>query len=688
MINMDQYLSCTNHYLISGHHRLIKSSFGSKLRNIYYTKNNKADCEFLKKDYNLESPNKGCIASSNLLNQKTYKCYRHSNRDDPPEKRPSRLCILRQKVLPCLSTIFRQSASNKLAVKLRERKQANTSCQQCQTCLRKKIKKPNTRRGYSIVQPVYAFEAGVHLPKVFIPNDGPKNTDSSTSTSDSGNPEKLRRKNSKYKKRFRMEMMREHWNYQRTLKQKHQKHHNTPTEYNPVHQVFSSFTRCHQSCLASSISDYSYIAEMPSVGFWDFLFDKIQTKYQTHRCEVKPCTCDESSLNNSKPGQCCCDPKIPCSSKCTHACQFPSLQNLPTQGSPMSPASPKYHAAGNSGSSVEKPIVQCKCKPPSTKNPKSQGTAPISPIGSPPTSFPKSQQDSPPANDYPQCPPKRASVCSLKQNNSSSKCCSPACKGIPARDNNTSCQKDHDQIKNMLKNKYNGEILCIHNPPCILINGCLNLPGTTVEPPSNSFWPILFKNIPKKKHTRNVKKEKNCQYGQSCNMQNGRVPELNEEEKMQSLCSHVPPCDLIRSCEKKKYEQNLDSCDVPLCMNRDDAVVNRSPWGSLKNYACDHFPMCQELPIDGKTYDLLNGSESFGVQAQQDTSRACRHTPPCIMVPKCMGGVTVLNNYMQYDAIPDCNHSPVCENVPACCRKNNKEMVSVSTQYPHSCRIV
>ncbi|XP_014357979.2 uncharacterized protein LOC106710440 [Papilio machaon] len=53
------------------------------------------------------------------------------------------------------------------------------------------------------------------------------------------------------------------------------------------------------------------------------------------------------------------------------------------------------------------------------------------------------------------------------------------------------CRAPHDEVVAKLKTKYNGEILCIHNPPCILINGCLNLPAANAnQKPPVAVWPV------------------------------------------------------------------------------------------------------------------------------------------------------------------------------------------------------
>lgn len=43
------------------------------------------------------------------------------------------------------------------------------------------------------------------------------------------------------------------------------------------------------------------------------------------------------------------------------------------------------------------------------------------------------------------------------------------------------CQQPHAKILQAVQKQYNGEIICIHNPPCVLINGCLNLPQNIVR---------------------------------------------------------------------------------------------------------------------------------------------------------------------------------------------------------------
>lgn len=45
------------------------------------------------------------------------------------------------------------------------------------------------------------------------------------------------------------------------------------------------------------------------------------------------------------------------------------------------------------------------------------------------------------------------------------------------------CQQPHDKMLQAVQKQYNGEIICIHNPPCVLINGCLKLPPNTGRNP-------------------------------------------------------------------------------------------------------------------------------------------------------------------------------------------------------------
>lgn len=58
----------------------------------------------------------------------------------------------------------------------------------------------------------------------------------------------------------------------------------------------------------------------------------------------------------------------------------------------------------------------------------------------------------------------------------------PTIKGSPGLCDRC-CQQPHDEIVKAVQKQYKGEIICIHNPPCVLINGCLTLPTDTKSHP-------------------------------------------------------------------------------------------------------------------------------------------------------------------------------------------------------------
>ncbi|CAG9561429.1 unnamed protein product [Danaus chrysippus] len=262
------------------------------------------------------------------------------------------------------------------------------------------------------------------------------------------------------------------------------------------------------------------------------------------------------------------------------------------------------------------------------------------------------------------------------------------------KDIEKTCQENHDKIAGLLTKKYNGEILCIHNPPCILINGCLSLPPPKVEVQGN-LWPVtqhkkssFVQMCRKMKRTKDIKpyNEQSSQYHPPYADIKQCLPEFVTEKVIQSVCNHNPPCEVVHGCYKAKYDPRLhNSCiHVPSCNKVPQCLLGTH---SIENNSCVHKPKCPEIPLCSRQYILLTAKESVSTQIQPK-NKICRHEPPCFMIPKCLA-TAICGDYIPVGAIPGCTHKPSCEMIPACCRQSNKEMVSVHSQYPNtSCRIV
>ncbi|KAL4703253.1 hypothetical protein ACJJTC_018018 [Scirpophaga incertulas] len=248
-------------------------------------------------------------------------------------------------------------------------------------------------------------------------------------------------------------------------------------------------------------------------------------------------------------------------------------------------------------------------------------------------------------------------------------------------------KETHDDIKESLKRHYNGEILCIHNPPCVLINGCLNMSAT--EGKFSSMALPAYKGADTLKKLRQSDfTEQACQYQKSnlevlqCN-----ILENKTDKMTQSICNHNPPCKVVRSCYKSNMDCNLQTfCEHDqMCSKLTGCLLDDSKSDSIK---CIHVSKCREIPVfkEKNRKLVLMATDNVGTQVKSAFKAECRHDPPCIMIPRCLGRL-MREGYVPYGAIPSCSHHPTCDLIPACCRKSTK-MVSVYCQYPSPCRIV
>lgn len=443
----------------------------------------------------------------------------------------------------------------------------------------------------------------------------------------------------------------------------------------------------------SDVSSTTSAVPSTCSGFWDYLFNKINNKYQKVQV-YKTCKCCTDTERVIKTSPCC----------------------NPTCNAARDTATEQQSTDYNDRYNTRLLTNTCSCNTPH------ENTG----MSDPPQTYaqsakftiaPKSQRQNTSSGDVNQ---------SSHKNEISER-----------HDQTPHCQMGHNDLTAALHQKYNGEILCIHNPPCIVINGCLNLPpigdnqtrSTPMWPVSDSSKPSfqkIYRGKRSKKKIKNnqedvfdkslgngaierssqyhnhevknqvdksIKMEHNC-IDQSCQYLSQTVDQyqltelLTEEKNIQSYCSHAPPCQVKRKCHKPKYTPILSSnCfHVPMCENIPVCLLDSNDTIEIKT-ACRHKPKCFEVPKCSINYLVLNAKGETGTQVRPKAKLVCRHAHPCIMIPKCLAQMCA-EGYTPHDAIPSCVHRPRCEMIPACCRQSAKEMVSVCSQHPNSCRIV
>lgn len=239
----------------------------------------------------------------------------------------------------------------------------------------------------------------------------------------------------------------------------------------------------------------------------------------------------------------------------------------------------------------------------------------------------------------------------------------------PIDDVNRPCQQPHDLIKRKIQDKFNAEVLCIHNPPCVLINGCLNIPTSSQEPtPLNVFSAAEEGSFGNRLRIPGCKKKTNeqgCQYHSSsadirhCETQ---VSEYRTDKIIQSLCYHKPPCEIIRCCQKIKYDPIMeDSCiHIPMCSKAPEYKRNQNMCYQHSDIeeqvnTCSNLPsinrnqcnfshkrcdcQCAGSPLRERKLIELTRRENFCGQVKPDDDPTfenyCVHVPMCQKLPEC-----------------------------------------------------
>ncbi|XP_075979220.1 uncharacterized protein LOC142978603 [Anticarsia gemmatalis] len=647
--------------------------------------------------------------------------------------------VIRHKVIPCISSMFRRPNFNiNHMTVIRENHSDSVKmsnyCQPSSVYCKSKTKNYDRNNYHYNVQPVYAMERNgepgltsyqqLNINSAsYMPKEECCNAQYCLTSSSDLERQSLQKKQErayKWKKHYENDMpeMESPPPSPCPEKRKRKSHKFLSKRYRkPSYQVFMTPERTDTACGTGNVmSDFSTTTAttVPSTcsGFWDYIFNKINSRYAYHNPEVfRSCNCETNKFGKSKPARCCDNFNLP---------DEPAIQYRPPPAPKLKPCScktklpydnpcdvkcevetpPKARKQGRTTASIFKKSwykkIDCDCRMPVRPPPPKPPSPPPSP---PPRSLPVT-----PPCALGQAPCPQGSGMS-SESSDEAQCIARGPMASPTRSNQSAdrpCQLPHDALIKGVTQKYNGEIICIHNPPCVLINGCLNLPKPE-PPPATTTCPMFEYSkfsyqTPSQDACSKKIVDQYCQYhGQSTELQaydlvetplmmdQYQTTDRKREKIVQSFCSHEPPCEVQRTCKRPKFDPALTSCiHVPMCDNLPMCMLRSS---SPEQSVCRHNPKCANVPTCTRDRIALTASEEVATQVRLKTKTVCRHEPPCINIPKCVARACT-GSYFPYDAVPDCVHQPTCEMIPACCRKSAKEMVSVCSQHPNSCRIV
>ncbi|CAK1544908.1 unnamed protein product [Leptosia nina] len=598
---------------------------------------------------NKKNLDKGKNTDSNFNNYAVGHC--DKNRGDQNLETESSKSILRDKFLPRLSNIFRRSNNQIKQIPSIEEKHQRVKETLCEHY-------PDYRKINTVHQPVYAVQGKVlrtpfiqkkyqdaSLQHQYIGTRDQSSCTPSSLTSSLGSIDPTPNLNKRTKiclkrdqeKNFDIFCNQHVCSDLSDLKQN--KNLQYPSKYTNTKKEFLLNSSCQANC-ASVQSDRANIDQSSSSSFWNFIADKLKARNKNN---VDDCACEAIPEPELKAKS-----DINCSPS---NCDRLRGEKVTGANRGLPPLQPNELLPNKTLSQNLKPESKPKMK-----------------FSKSPTALPPLQKNKVPH----EC------KCSAKHIQNTD---------TLAQKSNETCQKPHDEVTQSLADKYNGQILCIHNPPCILINGCLNLPPPKQTGLANVWHMTQTEKSSGTRHNlTNQIFEQACQYespfaSQEC------VPEYQTEKIIQSICNHKPPCEVVHCCYKPKFDPKLkDSCvHVPMCQRLPECLIKVDSID--RQTQCSHRPKCEELPLCSKKL-VLTAKQDMSTQVKPRTRMVCRHEPPCLMIPKCIARV-ICNEVVPYDAIPGCVHKPSCELIPACCRKVTKEMVSISSQYPKtSCRIV
>lgn len=627
---------------------------------------------------------------------------------DQIETIKSKRSLIRHKVIPCISSMFGRSSNNVKQMSIIKENQAehvniDNGCQaNCEHRMR--TCKSNRRQQCYAVQPVYAGEENIHAKsspfqhtKVvreplstykMVGNENSRATYSLTSSSEGIEPPRYshRKKwrNKKSKHFVEPDMEEEYMRHYEgpNLKERQQQCPSRQTRKIP-YQVFTTpyaYQRTSTGCSPIASNKVSG-SELPSTcsGFWDFLISKINMKYQAQaNCIIRPCRCNNSSATSSH-----CTPRT-----CENIGTQPEPQDSINKSNPIPPmescacnTAPMHGNPLNLNDNMEQssPMsmppskirgkVECNCFP--DKKSLTRPSPKRSPAQLPPQLPPPLPE--PPSEPGPSLTPSPRKL--------------PVCE-----DETRPCQLPHDDITATLSKKYNREILCIHNPPCVLINGCLNLPPPKGEP-STDMWAVQTegRNGYHNLYSKCTQRQQSVQYGppsldmhqcgildESCQY----FPPVNEMQKLSinnESCQYQNP-----SIEMKQLMITDDSCQFrlsPVATQNKQFTDNESCQYSLSPIEMQKLQVtanesCQYLP------PLIDVQQLRTPQPKQEKiiQSICNHSPPCEVVRTC------IKPKFDPKLQNSCVHVPMCQKVPICLMElKNQNDTKKSCQHKPKC---
>lgn len=654
--------------------------------------------------------------------RKTYKNKTCKTLDggDQVETIKSKRASTRRKVIPCLSCMFGRSSNNvKQMSIIRENPTENvnidTGCQATNVNGEHKIRKFNRSQQLYAVQPVYAVEGNAHaesspfqqtkiVNKPLASRKTVRNEKSNawcfTSSSEDNEYRFVQRetykkqveKPSKNRQKINTDVKQEYNRETEGPKRQKNAEQQYSTKVNRNYEVYT------YPCLNRSNTGSAYAGtnttcpknELPITcsGFWEYFFTKLNSQQSQNQSNTasRPCKCrTESSSNVCKP----CDKSL-CTGDLSQSSQTGANKKGTCDCSTAFSRSASMQAPPNE--------IPCKAEPKNTQDPPRPKLKPGEKV-------------------YCKCYPEKK-----KPQPASTKDGAPKeCKAYTNADSGEAnegtrpCQLSHTDITESLSQKYNGEILCIHNPPCVLINGCLNLPPAKEEVtmdtwPTNTPQTYKFCTSPRSTYfqkqpstqfrvqtsQRNpyyLNNDSSCQYSSPIiGIQSTNKWKSNEGFQYQNSSIVKPVSVTDGSCQYRPsfYElQNhktsvngiIDENSRKYRISSDEIqklkVVNESCqyWLSPtemekgQNDNVESCFYCRESPTDinkliTHSKDKLRASGiEFRVpkiRKEKIIQSICNHNPPCEVVRTCCTAT--------YDPKihTSCVHVPMCEKVPLC----------------------
>ncbi|KAJ8715932.1 hypothetical protein PYW08_013217 [Mythimna loreyi] len=654
------------------------------------------------------SPNGSTIG---IKLQKSKK-YQVLDSGDQIETIKSKRSVIRHKVLPCLSHIFGRSNSNVKQMSIIKENPAenvniDNGCQTTRVNREHKMRKLNRRQQFYAAQPVYAVEENIHAKSLpfhrtkitrgplttckAVGNANFENICSLTSSSEEVETHKyFKRKRGKRNKPkhniVESDIGKEYFErYEgQALKHLEQQY---PEKLSPVppgndhgipdhNQQRSKNAGC--APMSSSLNASGIELGTACSGFWEYIVNKINMRMQpqikkiettTNTLPFKPCTCKGAHADSSD--NCCCPN---CNYTSNHSTKDDNTSRCKKDDSTS--RCKNVSASTSSDCQVKekkkkKEKVICKCH--ETKNVKVGRTRP--------------------------------------------------------KEKTRPCQINHDEVTDSLSNKYNGEVLCIHNPPCILINGCLTIPPAPQEEQctSTDMYSVVNESADTKcsyedTQSKRTKKSEQCYHEKQpcqnidaycqCIIQPLEIKPKSKKTKNEScqyqipqllkhlmatnygIHYHSPPLDVRRqqttddeshSDDMHKHQAtDIDNYKYWLTPNeirRQEIAVPdscRYRQSSLPNETKK-----QQLSLEDSHEKLRQPIEVKQIKTKQPKQEKiiqsiCPHNPPCEVVRTCCK--TKIDPKLQNS----CVHVPMCENVPVCLMELKNQYKNVSPcECPH-----